>query len=71
MVRSNVFLSAVIFSTMVFLVGPAVAFPLGLPPTTATKGETVEVRLTKSNACKLKYKHKKVAQELREKAHCK
>jgi hypothetical protein len=71
MVRSNVFLSAVIFSTMVFLVGPAVAFPLGMPPTTATKGETVEVRLTKSNACKPKYRHKKAAQHLRERAHCK
>jgi hypothetical protein len=30
----------------------------------------LEVRLTKSNACKLKYKHKKAAQDLREKAHC-
>jgi hypothetical protein len=71
MVRSIVFLSAVIFSTMAFVIGPAVAFPLGMPPTAATKGETLEVRLTKSNACKPKYRHKKAARDLRKKVHCK
>jgi len=71
MVRSIVIFSAVIFSAIAFLVSPATAFPLGTPPAAPIKGETLEVRLTKSNACKPKYRHKKAAQHLREKAHCK
>jgi hypothetical protein len=57
-------------SAIVFLVGPATALPLTTSPAASLKEEMLEVRLTKSNACKLKYKHKKAAQDLREKAHC-
>jgi len=71
MVRSIVIFSAVIFSAMAFLVSPAMAFPVGMPPVAPINGETLEIRLTKSNACKPKYRHKKAAQEIREKAHCK
>jgi hypothetical protein len=70
MVRSIVIFSAVIFSATAFLVSPAIAFPVGMHPAAPIK-ETLEVRLTKSNACKPKYRHKKAAQHLREKAHCK
>jgi hypothetical protein len=63
--------SILIFSAIAFLVGPATAFPLGISPVAPINGEPLKVRLTKSNACKLKYKHKKAAQDLREKAHCK
>jgi len=54
-----------------FLVSSATAFPLSIGRTGPANEEPVQVRLTKSNACKLKYKHKKYAQDLREKAHCK
>jgi hypothetical protein len=63
--------SIVIVSAITFLVGPATAFPLTTSPAASIDREILEVRLTKSNACKLKYKHKKAAQDLREKAHCK
>jgi hypothetical protein len=66
MVRSIVILSAI-----AFLVSSATAYPFDTLPVAPTKVEPLEVRLTKSNACKLKYKHKKFAQDLREKAHCK
>jgi hypothetical protein len=60
--------SIVIFAAISFLVGSATALPLGTGP---VGEEPLKVRLTKSNACKLKYRHKKAAQDLREKAHCK
>jgi hypothetical protein len=63
--------SILVFSAIAFLVGPAAAFPLGISPVAPVSEKPLEVRLTKSNACKLKYKHKKAAQDLREKAHCK
>jgi hypothetical protein len=63
--------SIVILSVTTFLVSPALAFPLSTSPAASTNGEMLKVHLTKSNACKLKYKHKKTAQDLREKAHCK
>jgi hypothetical protein len=63
--------SIVIVSAITFLVGPATAFPSTTSPAASIDREILEVRLTKSNACKLKYKHKKAAQDLREKAHCK
>jgi hypothetical protein len=61
----------VIFCAATFLVGSASAFPLGIRPDASGKAELLEVRLTKSNACKPKYRHRKAARELREKAHCK
>jgi hypothetical protein len=61
----------VIVVSMSFFVSSATAFPLNTGRTAAANKEPVQVRLTKSNACKLKYKHKKYAQDLREKAHCK
>jgi hypothetical protein len=60
-----------IFSAATFLVNSAAAFPSGIRPAAPNNEERLEVRLTKSNACKPKYRHKKAAQELREKAHCK
>jgi hypothetical protein len=63
--------SIVIFSAITFLVSSATAFPLGTSPAASINEEPLKVRLTKSNACKVKYKHKKAAQDLREKAHCK
>jgi len=63
--------SILIFSATIFLVGSATAFPLGTSPAAQFNEELLTVRLTKSNACKPKYKHKKFAQDLREKAHCK
>jgi hypothetical protein len=63
--------SIAVLSAMTFLVSPATAFTLGTRPAVPTNGRMLEVHLTKSNACKLKYKHKKSAQDLREKAHCK
>ena len=71
MVRSIVIFSAVIFSAIAILVSPAMAFPLRGTLVAPTSVATLEVRLTKSNACKPKYRHRKAAQELREKAHCK
>jgi hypothetical protein len=62
--------SIVIVSAITFLVGPVAAFPLAARPAPSINEEMLAVRLTKSNACKLKYKHKKAAQDLREKAHC-
>ena len=56
---------------IVFLVNPATVFTLAAGPTGPTNEEMFKVHLSKSNACKLKYKHKKAAQDLREKAHCK
>jgi hypothetical protein len=63
--------SIVIFSAITFLVGSATAFPLVTNPAAPINEERLKVRMTKSNACKLKYKHRKAAQDLREKAHCK
>jgi hypothetical protein len=60
-----------IFSAIAFLASPASAFPVATIPIAATNDAPLKVRLTKSNACKPKYKHKKAAQDLREKAHCK
>jgi hypothetical protein len=71
MVRSIAVFFAVIVSAIIFLVSPAIAFPVGIPPTAPINGERLEIRLTKSNACKPKYRHKKAAQHLRERAHCK
>ena len=61
----------VIFSAVTCLVSSAAAFPLGIRPAGTGNEELLEVRLTKSNACKPKYRHRKAARELREKAHCK
>jgi hypothetical protein len=63
--------SIVIFSAITFLVNSATAFPLGTIPAVPISEEPLKIRLTKSNACKLKYKHSKAAEDLREKAHCK
>jgi hypothetical protein len=61
----------VIFCAVTFLVSSASAFPSSIRPAAPDNWELLEVRLTKSNACKPKYRHRKSAQELREKAHCK
>ena len=61
----------VIFSAVTFLVSSATAFPSGTRWAATDKEELLAVRLTKSNACKPKYRHRKAARELREKAHCK
>jgi hypothetical protein len=61
----------VIFSVVSFLVSSANAFPSLVRPAAPDRGELLDVRLTKSNACKPKYRHRKAAQALREKAHCK
>jgi len=63
--------SIVILAATTLLVSSATAFPSGIGPVASTNEELLKVRLTKSNACKSKYKHKKAAQDLREKAHCK
>jgi hypothetical protein len=63
--------SIVIFSAITFLVGPATAFPLVTNPAAPINEELLKVGMTKSNACKLKYRHRKAAQDLRERAHCK
>ena len=63
--------SIVIFSAIAFLVGSAAAFPLVANPPASINEEPLKIRITKSNACKLKYKHRKAAQHLREQAHCK
>jgi hypothetical protein len=63
--------SIVIFSAITFLISSATTFPLGTSPAAPINEEPLKVRLTKSNACKLKYKHKKAAQDLRDRAHCK
>lgn len=61
-----------ILSAMTFLTNSATAFPLAnIPVASVSEGDPLKVRLTRSNACKLKYKHRKAAQALREKAHCK
>jgi hypothetical protein len=60
-----------IFSAVTFLAGSAAALPSGIRWAAPDKEQLLEVRLTKSNACKPKYRHRKAAQELREKAHCK
>jgi hypothetical protein len=63
--------SIVIFCATTFLVSSATAFPAGTNPAARFNKQVLEVRLTKSNACKPKYRHKKFAQDLRAKAHCK
>jgi hypothetical protein len=64
--------SIVILSAIAFLVSPAIAFPLATNPAAPINEEgLLKVRLTKSNACKPKYKYRKAARDLREKAHCK
>jgi hypothetical protein len=63
--------SILIFAATIFLVSSATALPLGISPAAQFNAELLKVRLTKSNACKPKYRHKKFAQDLREKAHCK
>ena len=63
--------SIVVFSAIAFLASSTTAFPWSTGSVAPIDEEPLKVRLTKSNACKLKYKHKKVAQDLREKAHCK
>ena len=63
-------LMVIVVSTS-FFVSSVMAFPLSAGRTGPANGELVQVRLTKANACKPKYKHKKYAQDLREKAHCK
>jgi hypothetical protein len=60
---------AIVFA-LTFLIGPATGMPSVIDPAVSTHEEVLEVRLTKSNACKSKYKHKKTAQNIREKAHC-
>ena len=61
-----------ICTAMIFLVHSVAAFPLAtIPVARVPKAEPLTVRLTKSNACKPKYRHKKAAQALREQAHCK
>lgn len=61
-----------ICSAMIFLVHSVAAFPLAtIPGARGPEAEPLTVHLTKSNACKPKYKHKKAAQALREQAHCK
>jgi hypothetical protein len=60
----------VIFPVVSLLVGSAAAFPSSPRAVASESEEPVEARLTKSNACKPKYRHKKAAQDLREKAHC-
>jgi hypothetical protein len=59
---------SIVIST--FLASSAAALPLATIPAVSTSEELLKIRLTKSNACKPKYKHKKYAQDLREKAHC-
>jgi hypothetical protein len=61
----------VFFCAVSFLASSASAFPSLVRPAAPDDGELLAVRLTKSNACKPKYRHRKAAQELREKAHCK
>ena len=61
----------VIFSTIAFFISPAAAVPWSAVPASPVAKETLEIRLTRSNACKPKYKHRKSAQALRAKAHCK
>ena len=63
--------SIAIFPALTLLVSSATAVPFGTGPAAPTNDKVFEVRLTKSNACKPKYKYKKAAQDLREKAHCK
>jgi hypothetical protein len=63
--------SIVIFSAITFLVSSATAFPLGPSTVAPVHEELLKVRLTKSNACKPKYRHKKAARDLRKKVHCK
>jgi hypothetical protein len=63
--------SIAILSAITFLVSPATALPFSVSPVASVKYGMFEVRITKSNVCQLKYKHKKAAQDLREKAHCK
>jgi hypothetical protein len=66
MFRSIAFLSAV-----TFLISPAIGLPLSINPVALNSDGMLKVRMTKSNVCKHKYKFKKNAQDLREKAHCK
>jgi hypothetical protein len=61
----------VILCAVTLLASSASAFPSGIRPAVSDNEELLAVRLTKSNACKPKYRHRKAARELREKAHCK
>jgi hypothetical protein len=63
--------SIAILSALTFVVSPATALPSGVGMVVSVNDAVFKVRMTKSNVCKLKYKHKKNAQDLREKAHCK
>jgi hypothetical protein len=63
--------STAILSVTIFFACPAMAFPPGVKPVGSIDDGVLEVRLTKSNACKYKYKFKKAAQHLRKEAHCK
>ncbi len=62
--------SIAMLSVMSLLVSPAAALPSGITPVASVNDHVFKVRMTKSNVCKSKYKHKKSAQDLREKAHC-
>jgi hypothetical protein len=44
--------------------------PSTTSPAASINEQMLEVRLTSGNACKLKYKHEKAAQDIREEAHC-
>jgi hypothetical protein len=63
--------SIAILSALAFLISPAIALPLSINQVGSINDGMLKVRMTKSNVCKHKYKFKKSAQDLREKAHCK
>ena len=63
--------AAAILSVTIFFICPAMPFPSNIFPAASIGDSVIEVRMTKSNVCKYKYKFKKAAQHLREKAHCK
>jgi hypothetical protein len=63
--------SIAILSAIFLLVSPATALPSSVGAVAGVNDGVVKVRMTKSNVCKSKYKHRKAAQDLREKAHCK
>ena len=65
------FRSIAILFAVTFLISPAIAAPLSINPVGSINDGMFKVRMTKSNVCKHKYKFKKSAQDLREKAHCK
>ena len=63
--------SIAVLSALFWLVSPATALPSGVGAVARVDDGVVKVRMTRSNVCKSKYKHRKAAQDLREKAHCK